>query len=184
LVDIVTPAKRSEMMAGIRAKNTKPEMRVRSILHRLGYRFSLHRKNLPGKPDIVMPKYKTVVLVHGCFWHGHDDCPLFRLPKSKPDFWNTKIRQNKSRDHANLEALEASQWRTIVLWECSLKGSGKISVEEIAASLKAHLQGYSVRTEIRGWTLSDIRKAGHLLVNRDAPTKDAVRRQDFEDGEE
>jgi DNA mismatch endonuclease, patch repair protein len=99
MADIVPKAKRSEMMAGIRGKNTRPEMLVRRALHAHGYRFRLHRKDLPGKPDIVLPKYRAVIFVHGCFWHGHD-CHLFKWPKTREDFWIQKIKNNQERDIA------------------------------------------------------------------------------------
>ncbi len=107
VVDVVSPEKRSQMMAGISGKNTKPEIFVRKILHRMGYRFRLHKKDLPGKPDIVLPRYKIVIFVQGCFWHGHENCHLFRLPKSRTEFWEAKIVGNKARDEKVL--MELSQ---------------------------------------------------------------------------
>jgi DNA mismatch endonuclease (patch repair protein) len=119
--DVFTPEKRSEVMSLIRGKDTKPELAVRSILHRMGYRFRLHRKNLPGKPDIVLPRYRTVVFVHGCFWHQHDGCPDGHPPKSRKEFWLKKLDGNKARDKRNLAALSEAGWRVIVIWECELK---------------------------------------------------------------
>lgn len=110
------------MMAGIRGKNTKPELLVRSILHRNGFRFRLHPKNMPGKPDIVLPKYRAVIFVHGCFWHMHY-CHDFKWPKSRPEFWKEKLIGNSERDRKNIEALFAGNWRVGIFWECALKES-------------------------------------------------------------
>lgn len=151
LADIVDPAKRSEMMAGIGAKNTKPELLVRRILHRLGYRFRLHRKDLPGKPDIVLPKWRTVVFVHGCFWHGHVDCPIFRLPKSRTEFWSKKIEANRRRDDLVQKAYTKLDWRVSVVWECALKGKSRIDPETIGRILADFLEKSEVeRLELRG----------------------------------
>ena len=104
-------------MSGIRGTNTQPEIQVRSALHKAGYRFRLHRKDLPGKPDIVLPKYKTAIFVHGCFWHGHD-CKNFKWPKTRPEFWRDKILGNKARDERHSQELQKLGWRVIVIWEC------------------------------------------------------------------
>ena len=119
-MDNLTPEERSAQMAKIRSRNTKPEMFVRWLVHRMGYRYRLHRKNLPGKPDLVFIAKGKVIFVHGCFWHGHL-CPLGRIPKSRVDFWETKIRENKSRDEAHLVKLEEMGWKSLVIWECQLK---------------------------------------------------------------
>ena len=119
-MDIVSPAKRSRMMGGIKGRDTKPEIILRKLLHRAGFRFRLHRKDLLGRPDIVLPKYKTAIFVNGCFWHGHENCKHFRLPKSRTDFWKVKIGSNVARDKRNHASLEQSGWIPIVVWECSL----------------------------------------------------------------
>lgn len=153
LADIVDPAKRSEMMAGIGAKNTKPELVVRRVLHRLGYRFRLHRKDLPGKPDIVLPKWRTVIFVHGCFWHGHDDCPIFRLPKSRTEFWEAKIRGNQARDARRRFEYRHSGWAMVEVWECALKGPRRLSVTEFATQLMQAIENDDgMPGEIRGQT--------------------------------
>lgn len=105
-------------MSRIRGKDTKPEMRVRSLLHRMGFRFRLHRKDLPGKPDIVLPAYETVVFVHGCFWHRHPGCRFAYTPKSRVDFWQTKFRRNVERHQEVTAELEELGWRVVVIWEC------------------------------------------------------------------
>lgn len=110
-------------MRQIKSKNTKPEMLVRKFLHAQGFRFRLHVKDLPGKPDIVLPKFKVVVLVNGCFWHGHQNCSKAPLPKTNSLWWKEKIDRNISKDKANIEKLEAVGWRVITLWQCQLKES-------------------------------------------------------------
>jgi DNA mismatch endonuclease, patch repair protein len=105
-------------MSRIRGKDTKPELRVRSQLHRMGYRFRLHRKDLPGRPDIVLPKYDTVIFVHGCFWHRHKGCRFAYTPKTRVEFWETKFEQNVRRDKRNAAALWRGGWRVLKIWEC------------------------------------------------------------------
>ena len=129
--DTVTPDVRSRMMAGIRGRNTKPELAIRSVLHCRGFRFRLHRKDLPGKPDLVFPKHRAVIFVHGCFWHGHS-CHLFKWPKAKSEFWQQKINSNVARDSEQLLALAGSGWRVATIWECALKGRTRLPIEAIA----------------------------------------------------
>lgn len=113
-------------MSRIRGANTKPEIRVRSMLHQMGYRFRLHRKDLPGKPDIVLPKYETVIFVHGCFWHRHPNCQFAYTPKSRVEFWKKKFARNVER-HDEVEArLTADGWRVVVVWECETKDEEKL----------------------------------------------------------
>ena len=151
MADIVDPAKRSEMMAGIRSKNTRPEIVVRKTLHALGYRYRLHRKDLPGKPDIVLPKWGTVVLVHGCFWHGHERCRHFRLPKSKTTFWANKIAANRRRDNVVKSELLSKGWRIIELWECAVKGPHRLKHESLSDLLSHTIEfGQDVFVSIRG----------------------------------
>ncbi|MFD2531351.1 very short patch repair endonuclease [Gracilimonas halophila] len=121
MTDVHEPKTRSYNMSQIRSKDTKPELIVRKFLHRKGLRFSLHAKDLPGKPDIKLTKYKTVVNVHGCFWHGHEDCEHFKMPKSNIDYWENKIYGNKERDKANRKKLKKMGWKVITFWECKLK---------------------------------------------------------------
>lgn len=128
--DIVDPATRSRMMSGIRGKNTRPELVIRSLLHKQGFRFRLHVRELPGKPDIVLPKYRAVVLVNGCFWHGHD-CALFKWPQTRADWWREKLERNRSNDLRARTALREEGWRVAVVWECSLKGSERLELSQV-----------------------------------------------------
>src|SRR5438105_517984 len=118
MADIVDRATRSRMMAGIRGKDTKPELQVRRFLHRLGLRYRLHVRELPGRPDVVLPKYKSVVLIHGCFWHQHSGCKYAAKPSSNARFWAQKLAQNIERDRKAEAALRQSGWNVFVVWEC------------------------------------------------------------------
>jgi len=149
MADIVSPEVRSRMMAGIRGKNTKPELLIRSGLHKLGYRFKLHDRALPGKPDLVLPKWNAVVFVHGCFWHGHG-CHLFRLPSTRKEFWLDKIERNRRSDESAVRALLDMGWRVAVIWECSTKGKTKLPIGSILANLVNWLQSSRLRIEIDG----------------------------------
>ncbi|MBW2568909.1 MAG: DNA mismatch endonuclease Vsr [Deltaproteobacteria bacterium] len=133
-MDILTKEKRSWNMSRIRSGNTKPELLVRSLLHRMGYRFRLHRKDLPGKPDIVLPKHKAVVFVHGCFWHRHEGCKYAYMPKSRLEFWGTKFKSNVERDRKVKKQLKEKNWRVLVIWECELS-----NIESIIKKLKDYL---------------------------------------------
>ena len=126
MTDIISKEKRSWNMSRIKGKNTKPERIVRSLLHKMGYRFRLHRKDLPGKPDIVLPKYKTVIFVHGCFWHRHKGCKYAYNPKSRVDFWGRKFKGNVERDHKHKLQLEKNGWKVIVIWECENRNQKKL----------------------------------------------------------
>ncbi|NVZ36143.1 DNA mismatch endonuclease Vsr [Pseudomonas sp. A4002] len=121
MIDIVDGVTRSRMMAGILGRNTKPELIVRRYLHACGYRYRLHRKDLPGKPDLVFSKYKLVIFVHGCFWHRHANCVYATSPGSRRDFWEEKLNGNVSRDQKQISLLNAKGWRVVVVWECGLK---------------------------------------------------------------
>ncbi|MDR3413124.1 MAG: very short patch repair endonuclease [Formivibrio sp.] len=134
MTDVVDPATRSRMMSGIRSKNTKPEMLIRKALHAQGFRFRLHVKDLPGKPDLVFPKYKAVIFVHGCFWHGHD-CRYFKLPQTRTCFWKTKIQKNQDRDRTAIELLKNAGWRIAIVWECALKSPRQKSLNDVATIL-------------------------------------------------
>mgnify|MGYP005613819621 FL=1 len=121
IMDIVSKEVRSRMMAGIRSSNTAPEMKVRRLLHRHGFRFRLHQRNLPGKPDVVLARFKVCIFVHGCFWHRHPNCKYATTPKTREDFWKTKFDHNVERDYRNRDELLRLGWRVIVLWECGIR---------------------------------------------------------------
>ena len=121
MADVHTPQQRSFNMQQIKGKNTKPEMLVRKFLHANVYRYKLHDKKLPGKPDIVLPKYRTVIFVHGCFWHGHANCKYFVVPKTRTQWWADKINGNKANDEKAVKALKKDGWKAINVWECDLK---------------------------------------------------------------
>jgi len=114
-------------MSRIKSKDTKPEMLVRKFLHSKGYRYRLHVKDLPGKPDIVLPKYKTVIFINGCFWHGHEGCKYFVIPKARTEWWILKIQGNKQRDDKNIISLTESGWKIVTIFECELKGENRDS---------------------------------------------------------
>ncbi|MEN7551872.1 DNA mismatch endonuclease Vsr [Rapidithrix thailandica] len=121
MADVHKPVTRSYNMSRIKGKDTKPEMLVRKFLFSEGFRYRLHDKKLPGKPDLVFPKYKTVVFIHGCFWHGHEGCKYFVVPKTRTEWWVDKINKNKQRDLANIDLLFKEGWKVIIVWECELK---------------------------------------------------------------
>lgn len=127
-LDRITTEQRSHNMRAVKQKNTKPEMVVRQMLHRLGYRFRVHQRNLPGTPDVVLARHKTVVFVHGCFWHGHEGCTRATLPTTRTDFWRLKQERNQLRDVRNHSELSELGYRIVVIWECELKN--RLSVEQ------------------------------------------------------
>lgn len=139
-MDVVSPSVRSRMMAGIRGRDTRPELIVRSYLHRLGFRFVLAAKGLPGRPDIVLPKWRAVVMVHGCFWHGHAGCNYFKLPSTRPEFWKQKILQNSARDDRVLHQLRGQGWRVATVWECALRVSPEKTLAKVVTFLRSNRQ--------------------------------------------
>jgi DNA mismatch endonuclease (patch repair protein) len=136
-------------MAAIRGSDTKPELLIRQLLHRRGFRYRLHDRKLPGKPDLVFPKFRAVLFVNGCFWHGHD-CPQFHWPKSREDFWREKICGNVRRDLRNEALLSNSGWRFGLIWECAIKGPGRLPVGEVIDSTAAFLEGSGMDFSIQG----------------------------------
>jgi DNA mismatch endonuclease (patch repair protein) len=137
------------MMSGIRGRDTKPEKLIRSDLHRLGFRFRLHSKKIPGRPDLVLPKYGAAIFVHGCFWHGHD-CPLFRLPGTRRAFWDAKIKRNRERDIEVKQAVIAAGWRHLTVWECAFRGRGNDAVARTADQVACWLLSRTSEADIRG----------------------------------
>jgi DNA mismatch endonuclease (patch repair protein) len=147
--DIVSPEVRSRIMSRIRGTNTKPELILRRSLHALGFRFRLHDRRLPGKPDIVFPRYRAVLFAHGCFWHGHD-CHLHRLPSTRTEFWATKVERNRLLDARVSDALDGLGWRQGIVWECSLRGRSRLDLEDVIATCAAWLRSDGPHMEIRG----------------------------------
>ena len=132
-----TPAQRHRNMAAIHSASTKPELLLRKSLWRLGFRYRVNYKSLPGKPDIVLPKYRTVIFVHGCFWHGHKDCKNYTVPKTNTDFWTAKIARNQQRDQEVWRQLEARGWNVLIVWECELKKSCRAStIDRVTMAIK------------------------------------------------
>lgn len=139
--DVVSPDKRRQMMAGIRGRDTQPEFTVRRGLHRAGYRYVLHRKDLPGRPDIVLPKYRLAVLVHGCFWHRHTNCQLAATPATRADFWGHKFEANVERDRRSTAALVDQGWRVAIVWECGIRNDPQGMIEWLTEIVCGHHEG-------------------------------------------
>ncbi|WP_150497732.1 very short patch repair endonuclease [Roseibium aquae] len=149
MADVVRPEVRSRMMSGIKGKDTKPEVYVRKMLHAAGFGYRLHHRKLPGKPDIVLSKYRAVIFVHGCFWHGHR-CHLFKLPSTRTEFWRQKISANADRDVVANQKLLDSQWRVATVWECAIKGKKRLQPAEIESVLVNWLRSESGKLEVTG----------------------------------
>jgi DNA mismatch endonuclease (patch repair protein) len=149
MADIVAPEVRSRMMSGIRATDTKPELLLRRALHARGFRFRLHHRGLPGRPDMVFARWNAVIFAHGCFWHGHD-CSLFRWPATRADFWRAKIERNRENDLRAAMALQVAGWRQGVVWECALKGPGRLDLHNVITQCARWLHSGNPRLEIRG----------------------------------
>lgn len=134
-------------MAAIRSSDTKPELLIRKSLHARGYRYRLHDRQLPGRPDIVLPKYNAAIFVHGCFWHGHD-CHLFKWPKTRSEFWRKKISDNTLRDRIAMTELEARDWRIGIVWECALRGTRRIQPDQLIQNIDDWLRSEKPRLQI------------------------------------
>ncbi len=147
MTDVVDAKTRSRMMAGIRGRDTKPELLIRSQLHRQGFRFRIHGK-LPGKPDFVLKKYHAAIFIHGCFWHRHE-CHLFKWPKSHHEFWRSKINRNHENDQKVIKILKESGWRTCIVWECAIKGT-RSDIPAIVGAIIDWLKGEEKMLEISG----------------------------------
>lgn len=139
MVDVVSKATRSRMMAEVRSRNTKPERLIRGLLHKMGYRFSLHSSVVPGHPDIALTKYRAAIHIHGCFWHGHD-CGLYRLPNTRPAFWRNKALVNRRRDKAVLKETLECEWRHLTVWECSFRGPNQIGIDKVIEKIDRWLR--------------------------------------------
>ena len=134
--DVLTPDQRHRNMVAIHSASTKPELKLRQALWRLGFRYRVNDKRLPGKPDIVLPKYRTVIFIHGCFWHGHRDCKFYTVPKTNTEFWTAKVARNQERDQEVWRQLEAKGWSVIIVWECQLK---KAALDETIGRVRAEI---------------------------------------------
>lgn len=154
MVDIVDIKTRSRMMSGIRGKNTKPELLIRKALFARGFRYRLHDRCLAGKPDLMFSRYRAVIFVHGCFWHGHD-CHLFRWPSSNADFWKTKITRNREVDERNIRTLQREGWRILTIWECALKGRTRLPIDPVISNAATWIKSGSADFEIRGLETPD-----------------------------
>lgn len=146
-MDKLTPQKRSENMGKIRSVNTKPELLVRKYLYSKGFRYRLHSCELPGKPDIVLPKYKAVVQINGCFWHNHE-CKFMRIPLSNSDYWENKLKRNCDRDTHNNNLLEELGWRILIVWECAIKYASKDSLQKTLEGIESWINSDSKRGDI------------------------------------
>ena len=160
MADNRTQEQRHRNMAAIHSASTKPELKLRRTLWRLGFRYRVNDKKLPGKPDIVLPKYKTVIFIHGCFWHGHKGCKFYTVPKTNTDFWTAKISRNQERDQEEWRQLEAKGWSVIIVWECQLK---KAALEETIRRVEEeiHLNGQQYQESM------EERKASRLAYQQE-----------------
>ena len=149
MADIVTSTVRSQMMSGIRSKDTRNEKGVRKALHAAGFRYRLHRRDLPGTPDITLPRYRAVIFVHGCFWHGHD-CHLFKWPATRPEFWVAKISGNQKRDQQARSSLMQLGWRQLVIWECALRGKHRMDFDNLLANVTNWIKSDLAEGEFKG----------------------------------
>lgn len=163
--DVVDKQTRSRMMSGIRGRNTQPEMALRKALHHLGFRYRLHGRKLPGRPDIVFPRYRAIVFVHGCFWHRHQGCPYCTTPSSNAEFWASKFAESTGRDVRNVERLRSEGWRIAIVWECFMRGN---PADKVAADVAQWLRSESPELELPSpvpW--SEQPSTGSLLVAED-----------------
>ena len=151
MADVFSERKRSEVMSRIRSKDTEPEKLVRKALHGLGYRYRLHDKSLPGKPDLKLAKFKAVIQINGCFWHGHG-CHLFKMPRSSKEYWTQKIANNKKRDELNRQKLLEENWRVLEVWECALKGKKRLDMEKLFNKIENWLLSCNQFKSIEGKT--------------------------------
>ena len=143
VADTLTPNERSKRMSLIRGKDSSPELKLRRLVHGMGFRYRLHVKDLPGKPDLVFPSRRAVIFMHGCFWHRHPGCKLARMPKSKSDFWRSKLEGNRERDLRNQEMLKKLGWHVLVIWECEME-----NIEKVSNKVREFLQGREGKHEI------------------------------------
>ena len=147
MTDVMSSKARSALMSRIRGGDTKPELIVRKYLWYAGFRYGLHSARLPGRPDIVLPKWKAVVFVHGCFWHHHSECPCFRMPKTNTDFWKRKLARNQERDSAAVSTLTAGRWRVAIVWECAVRADAERVGRVLTSWLQQSRTGLELATK-------------------------------------
>lgn len=167
MADVVDPATRSRMMSGIHARDTKPEILVRKYLHAHGFRYRIAPTGLPGKPDIVLPKYRTVVFVHGCFWHGHAGCRFFVWPKTRAGFWKAKIGANRARDARVVDALLLAGWRVGIFWECATKDDATLI--RLLDELSDFIRGNDASRNVRSSETLSVHELGERSRKRRKP---------------
>lgn len=148
-MDVLTPEQRRLNMSRIRGRNTKPELQLRRGLHKIGFRFQLHVPTLPGKPDLVFPKYRAVLFVQGCFWHGHN-CPMFKLPTTRASFWRDKISANRARDQRSIGELKLAGWRVLMVWECALRGPARLPFDQVLSRCAEFIRSACRETSVSG----------------------------------
>lgn len=166
--DILSLAQRHRNMAAIHSASTKPELKLRHALWRLGFRYRINDRHLPGRPDIVLPKYRTAVFVHGCFWHGHKDCKYYTVPKSNTDFWVAKVARNQERDQEVWRKLEAKGWSVIIVWECQLKKANlEETVKRVSAEIVRNGETYRVAQERRKQAREEYRRERKVRMEKE-----------------
>ncbi|MDH4980936.1 very short patch repair endonuclease [Hyphomicrobium sp. D-2] len=152
-MDVLTAEQRRFNMSRIRGRDTVPELLIRRALHAKGFRYRLHDRRLPGRPDLVFPKYRAVIFIHGCFWHGHD-CHLFKWPSTRKEFWQEKIERNRARDDSAIRKLQENAWRVLIVWECALKGPHRTALPSITYQCVSFLQSRLSALSIPGTPLN------------------------------
>ena len=174
--DVLTPDQRHRNMAAIHSTSTKPELRLRKALWRLGFRYHVNLKRLPGSPDLVLPKYRTVIFVHGCFWHGHKGCKNYTVPKTNTEFWEKKVTHNQQRDQEVWRQLEAKGWYVIIVWECQLKkGVFANTLSLINEEIIANGDAWSSKEAERKASREEYRRERKARKVREAALKDQLR---------
>lgn len=148
MADIVSTSVRSRMMSGIRGRNTAPEIALRRLLHGVGFRYRLHARDLPGRPDIVLPRYRVAMFTHGCFWHQHEGCRFAKMPSSNRRFWEVKLLRNRERDAEAIRLLRKADWRVLVVWECSVRDRTSLDLERLQDSICQWIKSSRVRAEL------------------------------------
>ena len=174
--DVLTPDQRHRNMAAIHSASTKPELKLRQALWRLGFRYRVNDKKLPGKPDIVLPKYRMVIFIHGCFWHGHKDCKFYTVPKTNTEFWTAKVARNQERDQEVWRQLEAKGWFVIIVWECELKKAVfEETVKRVSAEILQNGESFRLAQEERRRAREAYRQDNRIRKEREVLLKAEIR---------